>query len=85
MSIYNYNIINNNYIYKLFYQLVQLKIDRCVFRDNEAGEGGGAIYINKGNIQLFYDSRFLDNSAADGGALKTNLVKKIIMKGSDFE
>lgn len=52
---------------------------------NVAKEAGGAIFINKGSIHLFYNSRFENNTAEDGGALKVNVANKIVIEDSDFE
>ncbi|WP_425389492.1 LamG-like jellyroll fold domain-containing protein [Ekhidna sp.] len=52
--------------------LADIDVDRCVFEDNTAFEGGGAIYLiandNSTNTANIYNSTFINNTATNAGS-----------------
>jgi hypothetical protein len=56
-------------------------IDNCVFDENEAGGGGGAVEIHSASTSTVFNSRFRKNSASYGGALHADSSSVVVSNG----
>ena len=49
----------------------KMTVEKASFENNNAGENGGAIYVERGIVELKNDAKFLANNAKSGGAIFT--------------
>lgn len=61
-----------------------MEVESCRFENNSAGQKGGAISGDGTDPSLIFNSTFIGNSAAEGGALAADQSCTFHLENTDF-